>query len=227
MSLARTWSVALEGVRGHLVEVEADVAQGLPGLTLTGLPDAALNEARDRVRSAVLNSREQWPQHRITVNLSPASLQKRGSGFDLALAVVVLAAAGAVAHEAIARAVFLGELGLDGRVRPIRGVLPGGAGRRRVRAAPALAVPYANAAEAALVPGAQVTPVATAGRPPRGAARRDPRRSAAGRPAQRAARGPRPRRRARPAAGPPRARRWPLPGDTTWRCRGLPAPARR
>ncbi len=160
MSLARTWSVALEGVRGHLVEVEADVAQGLPGLTLTGLPDAALNEARDRVRSAVLNSREQWPQHRITVNLSPASLQKRGSGFDLALAVVVLAAAGAVAHEAIARVVFLGELGLDGRVRPIRGVLP--AALAAVESGlTALAVPYANAAEAALVPGAQVTPVAT------------------------------------------------------------------
>jgi len=160
MSLARTWSIALEGVRGHLVEVEADLAQGLPGLTLTGLPDAALNEARDRVRSAVLNSREQWPKQRITVNLSPASLQKRGSGFDLALAVVVLAAAGTIPQEAIARAVFLGELGLDGRVRPIRGVLP--AALAAVEAGlTQLAVPYANAAEAALVPGAQVTPVAT------------------------------------------------------------------
>jgi magnesium chelatase family protein len=158
--LARTWSVALEGVTGHLVEVEADLAQGLPGLTLTGLPDAALNEARERVRAAVLNSREGWPPQRITVNLSPASLHKRGSGFDLALAVVVLAAAGVVPREAIARTVFLGELGLDGRVRPVRGVLP--SALASVEAGfTALAVPYGNAAEAALVPGACVTPVAT------------------------------------------------------------------
>ncbi len=84
MALARTRAVALVGVRGHLVEVEADLAQGLPGLTLIGLPDASLAEARDRMRAAVVNSGEAWPQRRITLGLSPASLPKRGSGYDLA-----------------------------------------------------------------------------------------------------------------------------------------------
>lgn len=84
MALARTRAVALVGVRGHLVEVEADLAQGLPGLTLIGLPDASLAEARDRMRAAVVNSGEAWPQRRITLGLSPASLPKQGSGYDLA-----------------------------------------------------------------------------------------------------------------------------------------------
>jgi magnesium chelatase family protein len=86
VALARTHSVALVGVAGHLVEVEADIANGLVGMILVGLPDTALREARDRIRSAILNSGEQWPQRRITVGLSPASLPKRGSGFDLAIA---------------------------------------------------------------------------------------------------------------------------------------------
>ena len=92
MTLARTRAVALVGVVGHVVEVEAHLAQGLPGLTLIGLPDTALSEARDRIRAAIVNSREPWPQQRITLNLSPASLPKGGSSFDLALAVAVLAA---------------------------------------------------------------------------------------------------------------------------------------
>src|ERR1039457_4521201 len=113
MALARTHSVALMGVHGHLVEVEADIANGLVGMVLVGLPDTALREARDRIRAAILNSGEQWPQRRITVGLSPASLPKRGSGFDLAIAVAVLAAAGAVPAAAIDGVAFLGELGLD------------------------------------------------------------------------------------------------------------------
>ena len=84
MALARACAVALIGLDGHLVEVEADLAQGLPGLTVIGLPDAALAEARDRIRAAIVNSGEAWPQKRITLALSPASLPKRGSGFDLA-----------------------------------------------------------------------------------------------------------------------------------------------
>ena len=84
MTLARSWSVTLVGLDGHVVEVEADIAQGLPGLAITGLPDAALNEARDRVRAAVVNSGHAWPQRRVTLGLSPAALPKRGSGFDLA-----------------------------------------------------------------------------------------------------------------------------------------------
>lgn len=158
MTVARTYAVALVGVEGHLVEVEADLALGLPGLTVTGLPDAALAEARDRVRAAVVNSGEAWPQRRITLGLSPAWLPKRGSGFDLALAVAVLAASGAVPAGALPGRVLLGELGLDGRVRPVRGVLPavltaGTAGFERV------VVPADNLAEARLVPGIQATGV--------------------------------------------------------------------
>ena len=83
MSYARVLSVGLVGLAGHLVEVEADLAIGLPGLTLTGLPDAALSEARDRIRAALVNSGESWPNRRITVNLLPASTPKHGTSFDL------------------------------------------------------------------------------------------------------------------------------------------------
>jgi magnesium chelatase family protein len=92
MTLARTFSVALVGVTGHLIEVEADIANGLPATILVGLPDTALREARDRIRAAIVNSGESWPNSKITVGLSPAALPKRGSGFDLAIAIAVLAA---------------------------------------------------------------------------------------------------------------------------------------
>ncbi len=155
MGLARTRSVTLVGVHGIPVEVEADLAAGLPGFTLVGLPDEALSESRDRVRAAVTNSGESWPQRRITASLCPASVPKRGSGFDLPLACVVLAAAGALPPDALAGLVILGELGLDGRVRPVRGVLPAvlaaaAAGSSRI------VVPAGNAAEAALVPDMEV-----------------------------------------------------------------------
>ncbi len=177
MPVARTHSIALVGVEGHPVEIEADIQNGLPGLLLVGLPDTALREARDRIRAAIVNSREQWPQRRITVGLSPASLPKRGSGFDLGIAVAILGAAGSVPAAAIEGVAFLGELGLDGQLRPVRGVLPAvaaaaAAGFRKV------AVPTANEAEAALVPDLHVLSAATLrgllgwlrGRPPAGAA---------------------------------------------------------
>ena len=96
MGLARTWSVALLGVEGHVVEIEADVGGGLPRFQLVGLPDAALHEAKDRVRAAITNSGRNWPNERIVLALSPASLRKAGSGFDLALAVGILGAGGVV-----------------------------------------------------------------------------------------------------------------------------------
>jgi len=153
--VSRTHSIALVGVEGYPVEIETDIENGLPGLLLVGLPDTALREARDRIRAAILNSHEQWPQRRITVGLSPASLPKRGSGFDIGIAVSILAAAGVVPLSSIDGVAFLGELGLDGRMRPVRGVLPAAAaaaaaGFRR------MAVATANAAEAALVPGLRV-----------------------------------------------------------------------
>ena len=90
MALARTYSIALAGVQGHVVEIEADIENGLVALLLVGLPDTALREARDRIRSAIINSHLPWPQRRITVGMSPACLPKRGSGFDLATAVPLL-----------------------------------------------------------------------------------------------------------------------------------------
>jgi magnesium chelatase family protein len=160
MALARTHSVALVGVHGHVIEVEADIANGLVGMILVGLPDTALREARDRIRSAIINSGEQWPQRRITVGLSPASLPKRGSGFDLPIACALLAAAGVLRAAALAGVMFLGELGLDGQLRPVRGVLPAA-----VAAATAgfrcVVVARANAQEAALVPGLRVVSAPT------------------------------------------------------------------
>jgi magnesium chelatase family protein len=155
MALARALSVALLGVEGQIVDVEADLADGLPGLTMIGLPDAVLHEARDRIRAAVVNSGESWPSRRITIALLPATLPKRGSLFDVALAVAVLAAAGAVPTEPLDGVVLLGELGLDGRLRPTRGVLPAvlTAARDGVRR---VVVPQPNAGEAALVPDVDV-----------------------------------------------------------------------
>ncbi len=155
MALGRTLAVSLVGLTGHVVEVEAHLAASVPAFTLVGLPDASLSEARDRVRAATTSSGIRWPQRRITVNLSPASLPKAGSGFDLAVATATLAAAGVCDPAPVADVVHLGELGLDGRLRPVRGVLPAvaaavAAGRTKV------VVPGENAAEARLVPGAEV-----------------------------------------------------------------------
>jgi magnesium chelatase family protein len=153
--LARTYSVALIGVTGHVVEIEADIANGLVGMILVGLPDTALREARDRIRAAVVNSGEDWPQRRITVGLSPASLPKRGSWFDLAIAIGVLMASGSVPRAAADGVMFFGELGLDGRLRPVRGVLPAVAAAVD-RGFGKVMVAEQNAPEAALVPGVRV-----------------------------------------------------------------------
>lgn len=158
MSLGRTWTVTLTGLAGRLIEVEAHMSQGLPAFAVVGLPDAAVNEARERVRAAVHSSGVTWPPRRTTVNLSPASVRKTGTGLDLAVAIAVLAAAGLPDRERAGRAVHLGELGLDGSLRPISGVLPAvaaavAAGRCEV------VVPEANAEEARLVPGAEVRAV--------------------------------------------------------------------
>ncbi|MEO3875120.1 YifB family Mg chelatase-like AAA ATPase [Nonomuraea sp. B12E4] len=159
MAVARTRSVALVGVTGRIVEVEADVGNGLAGIHLIGLPDAALSEARDRVRSAVVNSNYPWPDARIIVSLFPASLPKRGSQFDLAIAVSIMAAAGVVPAGRIAETFFLGELGLDGRIRPVRGVLPSILGAAQ-HGDVTVVVPSANSAEAVLVPDVKVVPIA-------------------------------------------------------------------
>ncbi|MFN2562241.1 MAG: YifB family Mg chelatase-like AAA ATPase [Jatrophihabitans sp.] len=150
MPLACTLAVALTGLEGQLVEVECDISNGLPGLSFTGLPDASVLQSRERVRSAVLNSGVDWPHQKITMALLPADLPKVGSRFDLALALAVLAAAGSVPANSVGRAVWIAELGLDGRLRPVRGVLPSVLTARRLGAR-RVVVATANAAEAALV----------------------------------------------------------------------------
>ncbi|MFI9553559.1 YifB family Mg chelatase-like AAA ATPase [Nonomuraea endophytica] len=158
MAVARTRSVTLIGVTGRTVEVEADVGNGLAGISLIGLPDTALSEARERVRSAMVNSNYPWPDARITVSLFPASLPKRGSQFDLAIAVAILGAAGVVPAERLASFSFLGELGLDGRLRPVRGILPSVLSTAK-EGDITVVVPTANAAEASLVPDVKVVPI--------------------------------------------------------------------
>lgn len=155
MALARTLAVALSGVSGQVVEVEAHLGEGLPGFSYTGLADKAVSESRDRIRAAVVNSEAEWSNRKITVALLPADLPKTGSGFDLAIAVAVLGAAGAVPADVIAEVVWIAELGLDGKLRPVRGVLPSvvaarAAGAKRV------VVARGNAAEASLVSGIDV-----------------------------------------------------------------------
>ena len=159
MALGRARAVALVGLNGHVVEVETHLAAALPAFTIVGLPDASLSEARDRVRAAVASCSLAWPARRVTVNLSPASLPKAGSSFDVAIAVATLAAAGAIDHEAPVRVVHLGELGLDGRVHPVRGVLPAVAAAVAA-GCPRVVVAEGNAAEARLVQGADVVAVA-------------------------------------------------------------------
>src|ERR1700689_103473 len=150
MPLARTHSIALVGVQGHPVEIEADIENGLVTLLLVGLPDTALREAPDRIRAAIVNSGESWPNPRITGGLSPASLPKRGSGFDLGIALSILAASDAVRPACLAGFVFIGELGLDGRIRPVPGVLPAVAAAAEAGFS-AVVVASENADEAALV----------------------------------------------------------------------------
>lgn len=162
MSYASVFSVALSGITGHMVEVAAQTAMTTPGFVLVGVPDTAIADTRDRVRAGILASGFTWPKGKVTVTLTPASLPKVGPGFDLAVGVAVLAAGGHVDARVAASRVFVGELGLDGRVLPVRGVLPMvaaavAAGHRDV------VVPAGNAAEAGLVPGARVTGVASLG----------------------------------------------------------------
>ena len=158
MGLGRAFSVALLGLEGHIVEVQADVTPGVPAFLLVGLPDAALAEARDRVRTALANCGVTLPSRRITVNLSPAALPKAGTALDLAVAAALLAATGAVPPAAPAGVVHLGELALDGRVGAVQGVLP--AVLSAVRGGiPRVVVPEANLVEARLVPGADVVAV--------------------------------------------------------------------
>lgn len=124
MTLARTTSINLTGLRGEPIEIEVDVSNGLPAYSLLGLPDATLSESRDRIRAAILNSGRSWPNRKVTVSLSPAWLPKSGSGFDLPIALAILAASEQLEDSHLEKSFFLGELSLEGNLRPVRGVLP-------------------------------------------------------------------------------------------------------
>jgi magnesium chelatase family protein len=150
MAVTKAYAVSLIGLAGTIIEIEAEISSNLPSFVLVGLPDASLSEARDRVRAAAHNSGLALPGRRVTVNLSPASVPKRGASFDLAIAVAILAASAKLKADSVAGFIHLGELGLDGSVRAIPGILPA------VLAARAsgwtkFIVPFENLEEAGLV----------------------------------------------------------------------------
>lgn len=158
VTLGQSLSVALLGLEGHVVTVEVDIADGLPAYVLLGLPDAALIESRDRVRSALVNCLESWPNRKVTVSLSPAWLPKSGSSFDLPIAIALLAAQGLIPTNDCRDIVFLGELALDGQIRAVRGVLPSLIAAHKLGVTTAV-VPWANRIEAQLMSEMTIIPM--------------------------------------------------------------------
>jgi magnesium chelatase family protein len=165
--LFRTQSAAVYGIEAHLVDIEVDLtpargeSDAPSSVTIVGLPDLAVRESRERIRAAVNNSAYFFPFHKTTINLAPADVRKEGASFDLPIALGVLGANGDLgATEGLADVLSLGELSLDGRVRPVRGALPV-ALRAREAGIKSLLLPEENAAEAAFVAGVDVYPVAT------------------------------------------------------------------
>jgi magnesium chelatase family protein len=160
MSLAIAKCISLIGLNGSVIDVEADIGIGLPGFTLLGLPDAALSESRDRVRAALINSGETWPNKRVTISLSPAWLPKRGSGFDLAIAAALLAASDAAPMDRLNNVIILGELTLEGKIKGILGILPALMAAKKAGFEKAI-VPLVNAQEAGLVSGLEILAMST------------------------------------------------------------------
>ncbi len=160
--LAKVLSSAIQGVDAYKVEVEVDIALGLPSFATVGLPDGAVKESKERVRSAVKNSGYEFPSKKITVNLAPADIKKEGAAFDLPIAVGMLAASGVVEKSMLEDFLILGELSLDGRIKPIRGSLSMAVATRDIGLR-GLIIPQANAKEAAFVKGVSVLAVKTLG----------------------------------------------------------------
>ena len=158
--LAQIDSSAILGIDAYIVRVEVDISSSVPMFTIVGLPDAAVQESRERVRSAIKNTGLEFPLRRITINLAPADIKKQGPSFDLPIAVGLLAATGQVRNERLADGMFVGELALDGAVSPVTGILPM-AIKARADKRPFLVVPEANAREAAIVGEVKVFGVRT------------------------------------------------------------------
>lgn len=148
------------GMESYPVSVEVDVSQGLPQFATVGLPDASVKESRDRIKAAIKNSGYSFPRSHVTVNLAPADIRKEGTGFDLPIAVGILAAEELVAEPALAGCLFIGELSLDGSVKGVRGILPA-AFKARELGIRQVFVPLENAAEAAMVEGIRVYGIKT------------------------------------------------------------------
>ena len=161
--MSTTHTFTLDGIEARPVRVEVDVHRGLPGFAIVGLPDAAVREARERVRAALVNSGFEFPLQRIVVNLAPASLRKAGPGMDLAIAAALLSASGQLEWDALARVALAGELALDGTVRPIHGALAI-AEAAREGGAEAVLLPEENGPEAVLASGIDVVPLDRVGR---------------------------------------------------------------
>ncbi|HEX8960550.1 MAG TPA: YifB family Mg chelatase-like AAA ATPase [Geobacteraceae bacterium] len=153
--LAKVLSSALVGIDAILVDVEVDIAQGLPQFATVGLPDGAVKESKDRVKSALKNSGYDFPNRKITVNLAPADIRKEGASFDLPISIGILAATGVVKSDHLGRYILLGELSLDGRVKPVRGCLSVAVAAREMGCA-GIIVPQENACEGAVVEGIDV-----------------------------------------------------------------------
>lgn len=163
--LAKVKSGAVVGVDGLLVDVEVDLARGLPNFTTVGLPEGAVRESKERVRAAIKNSGYEFPSRRITINLAPADLKKGGTGYDLPIAMGILAAAGqlpAASQTTLENCCLIGELSLDGAVRPVPGILPMTLAARR-HGVTTIMAPTANAAEAAMVEGIRLIAVSSLG----------------------------------------------------------------
>lgn len=158
--LARIYSCAVVGLDGIIVEVEVDYTNGLPGMTIVGLPDAAVQESRERVQTAIKNAGLHFPRHRIVVNLAPATVRKEGPAYDLPIALGVILLGGHLPAAAVEKTLVVGELSLDGAVRHARGLLPMAAAAREA-GFERMIVPESDAAEAALIPGLAVIPVKT------------------------------------------------------------------
>lgn len=152
---SKIFSASVLGLDANIIDVEADIANGLPSFTIVGLPDKAVEEAKERVRAALRNTQIGFPKTKITVNLAPADVKKEGVGFDLPIAVALMAAHDDIDSSQLEQTVVVGELGLDGMLRPIPGVLPVALAAKR-SGKEAVIVPFENAKEAALVPGLQV-----------------------------------------------------------------------
>jgi magnesium chelatase family protein len=157
---ARTWGIALAGLRGDAVQVDVQVAAGVPKLLIIGLPDATIGEAEHRIRAALQSSKQSLPPKRITVSLAPAELRKHGAGFDLPIVCAVLAGLGVIDAEAPARNAHIGELALTGAIRPVAGILPAVHAAKQ-HGFEAILVPASARAEAELVEGIRVVPVAS------------------------------------------------------------------